>query len=169
MLIDMIEYIRKIIEKFPEEIIRRSPTLTADHLFKVRNEEDAKFLSEEMAQAFHKTVAQLLFHTGRARPDIATAVLFLIMRVQTPDEDNWGKHRRVLQYLRGTRKLKLMLRAKDLKEQHWYIDMSHGVHWDFKGKKRGVHDHGGGSRDKRIPSTKKQYQEHLQDRAHRSR
>ena len=134
VVIDMIEYIGKIFEEFPEEITRRSPTPAADHLFKVRDEEDAQFLPEEMAQAFHKTVAQLLFLTGRARPDIATAVSFLTTRVQTPDEDDWGKLRRILQYLKGTRKLKLVLRAKDLSEQHWYVDASHGVHWDFKGQ-----------------------------------
>ncbi len=65
-----------------------------DHLFKVR--EDGRKLSEELADAFHHTVYQLLFAANRARRDIQTAVSFLTTRVKAPDEDDWGKLVRVL-------------------------------------------------------------------------
>lgn len=55
-------------------------------------------------------------------------------RVKRPDEDNWGKLRRVLQYLKGTRKLKLCLKVTSLEEAHWFVDASHEVHWDCKGQ-----------------------------------
>ena len=128
VLVDMIPYIGTIINEFPEVVSKKSPTPAADHLFKIRDEEDAKYLPEEQAQQFHRTVAQLLFLTERARPDIATAVSFLTTRVKRPDEDDWGKIKRVLQYLKGTYKLKLLLRVKGLEEAHWFIDASHGVH-----------------------------------------
>ena len=89
-----------------------------------------------MARAFHKMVAQLPIAVPHEKgtQDIATAVSFPTTRVQNSNDDKWGKLRRILQYLRGTRKLKLALWASSLKEQHWYIDASHGVHWDFKGQ-----------------------------------
>ena len=71
-----------------------------DHLFKVR--EDGKKLNEELVDAFHPTVYQLLFTANRARRDIQTAVSFLTTRVKAPDEDNWGKLVRVLKYINGT-------------------------------------------------------------------
>jgi hypothetical protein len=43
----------------------------------------------------------------RARQDIQTAVVFFTTRVKSPDEDGWGKLKRVLKYLNGTRYLKL--------------------------------------------------------------
>jgi hypothetical protein len=52
-------------------------------------------------------VAQLLFMSTRARQDIQTAVAFLTTRVKNPDENDWGKLKRVLKYLNGTRYLKL--------------------------------------------------------------
>ncbi len=47
-------------------------------------------------------MAQLLFMETRARRDIETAVAFLTTRVKTPDEDDWGKLKRVLKYLNDT-------------------------------------------------------------------
>ena len=92
--INMCKYLSSIIADFPEQITGVSATPAADHLFKVR--EDGKKLSEEQADAFHHTVYQLLFAANRARQDIQTAVSFLTTRVQAPDEDDWGKLKRVL-------------------------------------------------------------------------
>ena len=72
--IDMMAYIKTIFEDFPEEITRSSPTPASDHLFKIRDKDDASFLPEEQAQKFYRTVAQLLFLSCRARPDVATPV-----------------------------------------------------------------------------------------------
>jgi hypothetical protein len=60
-----------------------------DHLFNVRDE--GRKLNEEQADAFHHTVYQLLFVENHARRDIQTAV-----SIQAPDEDDWGKLKRVL-------------------------------------------------------------------------
>ncbi len=109
-----------------------TPTLAADHLFKIREEKDAKPLEEERALAFHHTVAQLLFMATRARRDIQTAVAFLTTRVNSPDKDDWGKLKRVLKYLNGTKYLKLNLRVDNLgvltfkrflKKLHHYPEM----------------------------------------------
>ena len=57
------------------------------------------------------------------------------MRVQAPDEDDWGKLKRVLNYLKGTRYLKLILGADAMNFTiHWYIDGSHQIHEDCRGQ-----------------------------------
>ena len=107
--INMCKYLSKVIEDFPEEITGVSATPAVDYLFKVR--EDGRKLNKEQADAFHHTIYQLLFAANRARQDIQTVVLFLTTQVQAPDEVDWGKLKRVLKYLNGTRYLNLILSA----------------------------------------------------------
>jgi hypothetical protein len=57
--INMTQYISKIIEAFPEEIVGKAATPAGDHLFKVR--EDGQKMNEGQADASHQTVYQLLF------------------------------------------------------------------------------------------------------------
>ena len=62
------------------------------------------------------------------------AVAFLTTRVKRPDEDDWGKLKRVLKYLKGTKHLKLTLSVDDLRLLQWWVDASYNVHWDCKGQ-----------------------------------
>ena len=59
--LSMIIYTTKVLIDFPEAITTSCATPAADHLFMIRDEASAKFLPEAQAQAFHHTVAQLLF------------------------------------------------------------------------------------------------------------
>ena len=129
----MFNSIDKIIEDFPEELTGTSATPAADHLFNVRDEAEGKLLPEEKARIFHRFVARLLFVSTRPRRDIQTAVSFLTTRVKKPDEDDWGKLKRVIKYLKKTRRLKLTLSVDSLNTIKWYVDGSHNVHWDCKG------------------------------------
>ena len=110
----MIKYVQKILDGFPEEIRYSSKTPAAEHLFCVRDEKEAKVLPEEQAQAFHYSVAQLLFLCMRARPDIQTTVVFLMMRVRKPDKDDWEKLKSVLKYLKVTKHMRLNLSIETL-------------------------------------------------------
>ena len=54
--------------------------------------------------------------------------------MKNPDEDDWGKLKRVLKYLNGmARYLKLRLTVENMGMLKWYVDGSHNVHWDCKG------------------------------------
>ena len=64
----------------------------------------------------------MIFLSSRARRDIQTAVSFLTTRVKKPDEDKWGKLKRVLKYLNGTRRLKLTLTIDSMGVIKWFID-----------------------------------------------
>jgi histone deacetylase 1/2 len=129
--ITMPGYTREVIDAFPEVINGSAATPAADHLFQTR--EDGKKLPEEQATAFHRTTAQLLFLSGRARRDIQTAVAFLTTRVKNPDEDDWGKLKRVLRYLNGTIDMGLCLSVENMGLVRWYVDASYATHDDCKG------------------------------------
>ncbi len=118
--IDMINYIKKIIEAFPERITGVQSTPAGDRLFQVRPPTEATFLPKEQARAFHHTIAQLLF-LSRVRRNIQTTVAFLTTCVKHPDNDDWGKLSRVLKYLHSTRSLKLTLFAESLSNIVWYV------------------------------------------------
>ncbi len=61
--------------------------------------------------------------------------LVLTTKVKAPDEDDWGKLKRVLRYLNGTKHLKLTLQADRLNfAVHWYVDGSHQIHEDCHGQ-----------------------------------
>jgi hypothetical protein len=126
---DMIPYISKILTGFPEKITGVSSTPAADHLFN-RPQHKASFLPEEQARSFHHMTAQLLF-LSRVRWDIQPAIAVLTTHVKQPDEDDWGKLKKLLKYLNSTRKLRLTLFADSLTTLHWYIDASHQTHDDW--------------------------------------
>ena len=86
--VSMFQYLDGTIDEFSELITGKSATPAADHLFSVRDTDEAKYLLGEKAIAFHHTTAQLLFLSLRARRDIQTAVSFLTTRVKKPDKDN---------------------------------------------------------------------------------
>ena len=129
--ISMDKYIANIIDSFPENIAGVSATPATDKLFQVRD--DDRPLPEEQAVMFHHVTAQLLFASTRVRRDIQTTVAFLMTRVKNPGEDDWGKLKRVLKYLNGTRHLHLKLTVDSLSSIHWYVDGSHQIHNDCRG------------------------------------
>ncbi len=129
----MVNYLKNVIDGFPEQIVGRAATPAGEKLFDIRDKKEARPLDEERVIAFHHTPAQLLFMATRAQQDIQTAVAFLTTRVKSPDKDDWGKLKRVLKYLNGTKYLKLSISVENLGILKWYVDGSHNVHWDCKG------------------------------------
>ena len=78
-------------------------------------------------------MAQLLFLSARARRDIQPVTAFLTTRVKSPDEDDWGKLKRLLQYLKGTMHMPLILSADSMTLPRWWVDGAYAVHHDCKG------------------------------------
>lgn len=100
-----------MLDDVPKDMDGHATTPAAGHLFTVDSE--AKPLDEETAHLFYHNTAKLLFLSKRARPDIQTAVAFLTTRVKGPDEDDYKKLGRVMNYLRSTTALNLVLEADD--------------------------------------------------------
>ena len=86
------------------------------------------------------------------------AVLFLTTQVKALDQDNWGKLVRVLKYLNGTRYMKLILSADEIKVHHSLV-----CGWVPPGPQRlqrtnwMLNDYGEGSSDKLIKCNEMQY------------
>ena len=52
------------------------------------------------------------------------------MRVRCPDEEDWGKVKRLLGYLKGTLNKPLILLADCLTISRWWVDALYLVHKD---------------------------------------
>jgi hypothetical protein len=139
--VSMKKHILKAIETFSEDITRDAASPATSYLFKTR---EVALLDEEKAENFHSVVASLLFVSRRCRLDIQTAVAFLCTRVSGPDEDDWTKLKRVLQYLRGTLDLFLTLGADDITKMKSWVDVSYGIHDDCKSHTGGIMSWGWG-------------------------
>jgi len=74
--IGMIKYVKKVIEELPEQMKSVAVTPDAEHIFNVHKDNKDKILPEELVLVFHCIIAQLLFLSTRARPDVRTPVSF---------------------------------------------------------------------------------------------
>ena len=98
-------------------------------------------LPEVQAMAFHRTMAQRLFLSAMVLRDIQPATAFLTTRVRSPDEDDWGKVKWVLRYLKGTLHMPLILSADSLTLSRWWVDAAYAVHnncWGHTGAGAGM-------------------------------
>ena len=84
--VSMINYMKEIVEEFPEEIKGTVSSPAANNLFEVRP--DPVLLNDKMAEIFHHTVVKIFWASLRAHPDLLVAISFLTSRVQKPDKDD---------------------------------------------------------------------------------
>ena len=68
--VSMIKYLTKILSGFTKKITSTAATPASENLFTIRPDDERKVLTKELTWAFHTTTAQLLFLSGRAKPDI---------------------------------------------------------------------------------------------------
>ena len=128
----MIDFLDKMFEKILDDKNGEKKSPAQEHLFKV-NEEDAIKLEETKRVIVHRNTAKLLFLSQRARPDVQTATLFLCFRVKEADANDYKKLVRVMQYLRATNYLPLILGTDESGNIYWYKDSAHVVHRDMRG------------------------------------
>ena len=115
--IDMKDYVKGMFEsfhiKFKED---ETATVSAGEDIFGQKSSNEKKLQNDKTAAFHTTVAQGLFLTKRGRTDIHTGIAFQCSQVQDPNEEDWEKLIRLMNYLNGTKDLVLTLSAE-------YIEM----------------------------------------------
>jgi hypothetical protein len=141
--ISMVPYLQEIVDEFPEDLGKPASTPAGNHLFE---ESDHPIpLNHEQAQIFHHTIAKLLWAALRARPDLLTALSFLMSRVKNPNEDDLKKLVWVLRYLKHTIDLPLILSADDSHIVKLWVDASFGTRADLCSQTGGVMSMGHGS------------------------
>ena len=136
--ISMFSYIDEIIAAFEKAEPKGDgvkKTAAPENLFRV--DKTSEKLSHDKAVEFHNLVAKTLYATKRARPDTCTAIAFLTTRVREPDKDDWKKLVHLMKYLRGTRKLPLVLSANGSGILKWWVDAAFAVHPNMKGHSGG--------------------------------
>ena len=72
------------------------------------------------------------------------AVNFLNTRVMDPDEDDWGKLKRAMKYIKGKLGVNLTLRVYSLSAIKLWVDASFDTHNDFWGHTGGMMSLGAG-------------------------
>lgn len=128
--VNMTDYVMRMVDEAPEEFGGVATSPAANHLFDIS--EACKTLDEGRAARFHHMVAKALFVCKRARPDIQLTVGFLSTRVRAPNEGDWRKIKRLVQYLRGTSEIGLTLEADSGQIVKWWIDAAFAVHDDMR-------------------------------------
>ncbi len=88
-------------------------------------------LDQARAKAFHNITAKGIYVAKRARP-------VLTRRVKGPDIDGWCKLCHLVEYLRSTRGLPLILATNGTGVLSWYVDASFSVHPDMRGHAGGA-------------------------------
>jgi hypothetical protein len=134
--IEMKDQLQEAIDMFGEDVDKTVVTPALKNLFDVN--ENATQLDDDKSDKFHSVVAKLLFIMKRARPDLETAVSFLMTRVSKSDEDDWRKLKRCLGFIKGTMNDKRVIGADNINELFVWVDASHAIHGDMRGHTGGV-------------------------------
>ena len=107
-----------------------SSTPDARNLFDIA--EYGTKLSQADTDHFHYFVAQQLYPSNWARPDIQLAVSFLCTRVRGPGTDDYKKLASLMKYIQGTIGLPFTLTIDKSGNIKWYVDASFAVHKDMR-------------------------------------
>ena len=89
-------------------------------------------LDAATAYYFHRVVTRFLYVAKRARSDLQVTVAFLCERVKCPNVGGWKKLGRLVQYVRATIHLPLIVGSDGSGNLIWSIDASFAVHTDMK-------------------------------------
>ena len=127
----MYDYIDDLLEELPPHIRGSAPSPADAHLFK-SNTEDPELLSLLERDVFHHQVAQLLYLSKRARPDIQLPIAYLCTISQAANKDDDAKLARVTRCLDGTIGLPLILAMDKSGKMRWHVNASFAVHNDTK-------------------------------------
>ena len=136
-------YIAEAIAEFGEDVTRSATTPAGRNIFDV--DANAVPLDKQHADIYHKVVAKLLYVTHRGRPDIQLAIAFMCTRVSCSTTQDWGKLKRLLQYLNRTVNDVLTIGADSLDKLVTWVDAAYGVHQDMKSHTGGAMSFGRGA------------------------
>ena len=141
--IGMKGYIEEAVAEFGEDVSRPATTPAGRGIFEV--DDKALPLEKTKADVYHKVVAKLLYVSHRGRPDIQLAIAFMCTRVSCSTTQDWGKLKRLLQYLSRTMDDVLTIGADSLEKLVTWVDAAYGVHQDMKSHTGGAMSFGRGA------------------------
>ena len=75
---------------------------------------ESKELGDEIKDRYHLITANILWIMNRSCPDLETSVSFICTRMKLPTNEDWGKIRRFLKYLKAIKNDKRIMESGDL-------------------------------------------------------
>ena len=126
--VSMIDYINEIISSLDKLYtigIWIKTRAVLEDLYKV--DEDYEKLSPDKAKMFHNLLAKTHYNNNMERPDTCTAVAFLKKIFSDPNKDEWRKLVHIMNYIRVTRDLPLILSANGSGVLKLWIDASYAA------------------------------------------
>ena len=128
--VNMTPYVKSMIDKFPEKLSGKTKGPWNENLFKV--DTTSKKLGNEQAKIFHMFVMKGMFLCKCGCQDIQPAVAFLAIRVTKPNEGDWNKLVKMMNFLKATQNDVMTMSADDTNSIKWHVDSVFAVHKDFK-------------------------------------
>jgi hypothetical protein len=108
-----------------------APTPAATTLFDT--DPDLAIACKEEQDWFHQFVAKILYVGKRTKPECLITVAYLATRVGKANEEDMGKLRRLIRYMRGTLDRGICLRPGPMGASvRNFVDAAYGVHPDGK-------------------------------------
>ena len=126
----MMKYIKEILEEFPDKLTGVAQQPCTESLFKTKS--NFTQITKFKSNIFHTYIMKLMFLTKRIRPDILPGISYLLTRASRPNEVDWYKLKKILNFLKKTKEEKLTLEADNTQTINWYIDAAFVVHDDMK-------------------------------------
>ena len=125
------DFLKKLLDSLPLSMSTgHKNTAAPEYLFKTTD--NSCLIDNERKEIFHTITAKTLWVSQRSRTDVQLAVGFHCTRVKEPTEHDWKKLTHLMQYLRKTRFIPLIIMS-DGENTIIYIDGAHAVHADCKG------------------------------------
>ena len=128
--IDMTPYVKEMVKDFPVELKGSNNCPWGENLFQVN--ESAKPLSDKQRQIYHTFVMKGMYLCKRARQDIHPAIAYAATRVQNPNDGDWKKLLKLMNFLKATQDEVTTMSADDTMTIKWHVDASFAVHQDKK-------------------------------------
>ena len=125
------DFLKKLLNSLPESMSTgKKNTAAPEYLFKTTD--NSCVVDSVRKDLFHTITAKTLWLSQRSRTDVQLAVGFCCTRIQEPTEHDWKKLTHLMQYLRATRFIPLIIMSDGI-NTIIYIDGSHAVHSNCKG------------------------------------
>ena len=125
------DFLKKLLNSLPISMSTgKKNTAAPEYLFKTSDSSCP--LDNVRKEIFHTITAKTLWLSQRTRTDVQLAVGFCCTRIKEPTEHDWKKLTHLMQYLRATRFLPLIIMSDGV-NTIIYIDGAHAVHTDCKG------------------------------------
>ena len=130
VMFTMYDYLEDILAEELADFDGENITPAASDLFQVNGA--SWRINMATADLFYCIIVKFLYVAKRARPDLQVTVAFLCKQIKCINIDDWKKLCRLVQYVRATIHLSLILGSEGRKNMVWSINASFPIHKDMK-------------------------------------